>query len=257
MIRTEQFLSASKIFSRSTGKAKVVFFPGCSLSGYNPDYIFKVQNYLEEKFGECGIITACCSKPLKLIGDVKTFHRRIESVKQELDTMNAEIVITACQNCYNILKKYDTERNVLSLWNIIQQKGLPKELKNKFSGMKAGVQYSCSSNSEIISSISEILRYLGVKIINKQVKIKCCGGIQLLTTGDLNLGHEFMIKRASEFHCKNIISYCASCRSAMCIDGKHRSIHILDLIFGNVETSNKKNSRLLNRYIITKKLKEI
>ena len=157
-----------------------------------------MQNYLEEKFGECGIITACCSKPLKLIGDVKTFHRRIESVKQELDTMNAEIVITACQNCYNILKKYDTERNVLSLWNIIQQKGLPKELKNKFSGMKAGVQYSCSSNSD-----------------------------------------------------------CASCRSAMCIDGKHRSIHILDLIFGNVEASNKKSSRLLNRYIITKKLKEI
>ena len=77
-----------------------------------------------------------------------------------------------------------------------------------------------------------------------------------MTTGDSRFGHECMRKRADESPCHMIISYCASCRSAMSIDGKHESVHILDLIFGNGEPSAKK-SNLINRFITARKLKEV
>lgn len=255
-IKADQFLASSGILKRSTGKAKTVFFPGCSLSGYNPDYVFAVRNYLRENLGECGIITACCAKPLKLMGEHKTFQSRIESVRRELDSMNAETVITACQNCCNILRKYDAGRNVLSLWPIMQKSGLPESLHDKFSGLEAGIQYSCTSTPEIISCIRKLLKYLGVNAKNfSGAKLKCCGGIQMLSTGDSRTGHECMRKRADKSPCSMIISYCASCRSAMSIDGKHKSIHILDLIFGSGKPSQKRPG-LLNRLITARRLKE-
>ena len=254
-IKADQFLAASGILRRSMGKAKTVFFPGCSLSGYNPDYVFTVRDYLREKLGECGIITACCAKPLKLMGEEMTFQRRIERVGRELDAMNAEKVITACQNCYNILRKYDAGRNILSLWPVMLKFGLPESLRDKFSGLEAGIQDSCTSTPEIVSSVREILKYLGVnaKEFSGQ-KQKCCGGKQTLITGDSRFGHECMRKRADEAPCRMIISYCASCRSAMSIDSRHESIHILDLIFGNGKPSAKKLN-LINRFITARKLK--
>ena len=160
VIRAEQFLSASRIFMTSTGKAKNVFFPGCSLTGYNPDYVFATRNYIQEKLGDCAIITACCSKPSRLIGNVKTFEHNIKTVINELDLMEAENVITACQNCYNTLKKYDKNRNVLSLWSLMSKMGISETLENKFSGFEAAIQDSCTSTEKIIFDVRKILEYL-------------------------------------------------------------------------------------------------
>ena len=255
-IRLNQFLSATKIFRRSSGKAETVFFPGCSLSGYNPDYVFAVRDYIIGHIGECGIITACCAKPLKLMGDAETFRKRIDSVNRELDAMNARTVITACQNCYRILKAHGGNRNILSVWPIINEHGLPERLRGKYSGLEAGIQDSCTTTPEIASSVRKILRYLGVTVREfSGAKLKCCGGSQAIASGSSSLGRRFMRERAAEAPCDVIVSYCASCRSAMSIDGTHKSIHILDLIFGNGEPSGGK-SNLRNRLITAGKLKE-
>lgn len=251
-IRTEQFLSA--ILMRSTGKSKFIFFPGCSLSGYSPEYVFAVRTYLRGIFGYCGIITACCAKPLKLIGDAATFQSRIVSVRHELDVLEVKTVITACQSCYKILKEHDSERSILSLWSVLAER-MPDNLQGKFSSLEACVQDSCTSTPEIISSVRKILAYLGVKVKEFPGSLKCCGGAQLIASGDLKLGRELMRKRAHQAPTSTIINYCASCRSAMSIDGKHKSIHLLDLIFGNGEES-KSKSKLLNRFITAKFLKE-
>lgn len=254
-IRAEQYLSATKFFRRSTGKSKIIFFPGCSLSGYNPEYVFAVRDYLTEILGECGIFTACCAKPLKLIGDAKAFRHRIESVRHELNLMGTKTIITACQGCCKVLRTYDTEHNILSLWPLMQS-NIPERLRGKFSGLEACVQDSCTSTPEIVSSIRKISAYLGIKIKEfPGVKLRCCGGAQLLASGDAKRGREIMCERANQAPSSTIISYCASCRSAMQIDGKHKSIHILDLIFGDGEASGK-GSSLFNRFITARNLKE-
>ena len=255
-IRADQFLSASKTLSRSTGKAEIVFFPGCSLSGYNPDYVFDVRDYLTKHEGSCGIITACCAKPLKLMGDDETFRKRIEEVNSALDEMEATTVITACQNCYNVLRDYGRGRNILSLWPVMMKHGLPETLRGKYSGLDVCVQDSCTSTPEIMSSVREILRCLGVNAREfPGTNPKCCGGIQAITSGNPSTGREVAMKRAAESPCEVILSYCASCCSFMSNGENHKSIHILDLIFGNGEISSAK-SNLVNRFITAKRLKE-
>ena len=256
-IRADQLLAASVILKRSPREAKNIFFPGCSLMGYNPGYVFAAKRYLEASGYDCGIVSGCCAKPLKLIGSHKTFQRRIDDLRRHFDAMNADTVITACQSCYHILKQYDTDRNILSLWPLMAKLGLSETLRDKFLGLEASIQDSCTSTPEIFSSVREILKYLGVSVREfPGSRLKCCGGLQTLTSGDRRLGHECMIKRAAEAPCSTIISYCASCRSAMSLDGQHKSIHILDLIFGDGETS-KPGSNLLNRLITAKMLKEM
>lgn len=236
--------------------ADTVFFPGCSLTGYNPSYVFNVRDYLRGNIGDCGIITACCAKPLKLMGDTETFLRRIASVNHELDVMNAKTVATACQNCYRILKAYSEGRNILSIWPIIMEHGLPERLRGKYSGFEAAVQDSCTSTLEIAASVREILHYLGVTVREfSDAKMKCCGGSRAIIAGSSSFGHQCMRERANEAPCNVIVSYCASCRSAMGIDGIHRSIHILDLIFGNGEVSEWKHN-LRNRLFMAGRLKE-
>lgn len=251
-IKADMFLAASSILRQSSGKSEIVFFPGCSLMGYNPEYVFAVRDYLIGNLDSCGIITACCAKPLKLMGESELFMKRLDSVRRKLDAMHARTVITACQTCNNILRQYDTGRKILSLWPLIEKHGLPERLRDKFSGLDASVQDSCTSLPEISSSVRKILGFLGVNVIEFQMK-KCCGGVQTLTTCDSRYGNKCKIERANESPCENIISYCASCRSAMSLGG-HNSIHILDLIFGEGELS-AKNSNLYNRFITARRVK--
>ena len=251
-MKADMFLAASSILRQSSGKSETVFFPGCSLMGYNPEYVFAVRDYLIGNLGSCGIFTACCAKPLKLMGESKLFTKRIDSVRRKLDAMNARTVITACQTCNNLLRQYDTGREILSLWPLIQSHGLPERLRGKFSGLDASIQDSCTSLPEVSESVRKILAFLGVNVIEFPLK-KCCGGVQTLTTCDSRYGRKCKIERANESPCDIIISYCASCRSAMSLGG-HDSIHILDLIFGEGEPS-AKHSNLYNRYITARRVK--
>lgn len=251
-MKADMFLAASSILRQSSGKSEIVFFPGCSLMGYNPEYVFAVRDYIIGNLDSCGVITACCAKPLKLMGESKLFTKRIDSVRRKLDALNARTIITACQTCNNILRQYDKDREILSLWPLIDKHGLPERLHGKFSGLDASIQDSCTSTPEIVSSVRKILDFLGVDVIEFPLN-KCCGGIQTLTTCDYHYGKKCKIERANESPCENIISYCAACRSAMSLGG-HNSIHILDLIFGDGDSS-AKNSNLYNRYITARRIK--
>ena len=58
-----------------------------------------------------------------------------------------------------------------------------------------------------------------------------CFYIARILGRDVGLGYEAMKKRAAESPCGTVVSYCASCRSAMRTGGRE-SLHLLDLVFG-------------------------
>ncbi|MBQ9565932.1 MAG: (Fe-S)-binding protein [Synergistaceae bacterium] len=251
-LRVDQWLAASPLLRRSSGRAKTVFFPGCSLAGYNPSYVFAARDFIRGHEGECGVFMACCAKPLKLIGERTLFQRRIDLLRRRLDDMGAETVVTACQNCFKILRTHDKGRNVVSLWPLMLERGLPAGREGRFSGMEASLQDSCAMGAypKIGAAARDLLKRLGVTVREMEFsgsRAKCCGGITMITTGDARIGREAMRTRAAESPCSTILSYCASCRSAMSVDGSHISLHLLDLIFGNGEPS-RKGSNLLNRW---------
>lgn len=244
-IRLDQYLAASPLLrssfrNRNRNSVKTVFFPGCSLAAYSPDYVLKIRDFISGKFGECEVFMACCAKPLKLMGIEHVFNKRIDAIRRGLDAINAETVITACQNCFKILRKYDTGRNIISLWPLVYEVGLPDGCEGRYSGMRASIQDSCAMNDfpEVAEAVRKILKRLGVTVHEMKVsgcKAKCCGGIAMLKTGDVKLGRDCMMRRADESPCEIIVSYCASCRSAMAVNNAHKSLHLADLIWGSGE----------------------
>ena len=58
-----------------------------------------------------------------------------------------------------------------------------------------------------------------------------CFYIARILGRDVRLGYEAMKKRAAESPCGTVVSYCASCRSAMRAGGRE-SLHLLDLVLG-------------------------
>ena len=262
VLRVDQWLAASPLLLRQGGKAddgkrthscasRTVFFPGCSLAAYSPDYVLTVRDFIRERRGDCEVLMACCAKPLRLMGKKSIFQRRMDRVRRKLDNMGAETVITACQNCFKVLREQDGGRRILSLWPLLLRLGLPDGLAEKYEGLEVSIQDSCVTRDmpEIAASVRELLKRLGVTVREmacSSARAKCCGGITTITTGDAKLGREAMRKRAAESPCSTILSYCASCRSAMGIDGEHRSLHLLDLIFGDGEPL--KGGGLLNRW---------
>ena len=76
-MRFHQRLAFSSLFCRvvgadgtvgaKRGRAKRVFFPGCSLSAYSPGHVLAAWQYLRERMEGVGALLKCCGKPLKLM----------------------------------------------------------------------------------------------------------------------------------------------------------------------------------------------
>ena len=254
-IRAGQWLAATPILRRFDGRSKVAFFPGCSLAAYSPAHVTAVRDFLRGRYGECGTLMACCAKPLKLM-KAAAFLRRLDGVRRALDSMGAETVVTACQNCFKILKEHDSERQVLSLWPIMLE-ALPEDRLGRFAGLEVSVQDSCAMGAfpEVAASVRDILRRLGATVREMErcgPEARCCGGVPMIVSGDVAYGREWMRARAAESPCPTVVSYCASCRSAMGVDGRHTSLHLLDLIFGDGKPQ--RGGGLFNRWRVARLL---
>ena len=222
-MRFHQRLAFSPLFCRAVGadgtvgtkrgRARRVFFPGCSLSAYAPEHVLAAWQYLCERMEGVGALLKCCGKPLKLMAMTGEFRRRFDAVRRDLDLMGAEEMIVACQNCYTIFRHFDEGRRVRSFWTILAEMGLPEGSRG---------------------SVRTVLGELGATVREMDCardRARCCGCAPMIATGDVKLGYEAMKKRAAESPCGTIVSYCASCRSAMRTSGRE-SLHLLDLVFG-------------------------
>ena len=58
----------------ATGKARRVFFPGCSLSGHSPHLVKAAYAYLRERLPDTGIVLNCCGAPSQLLGERKVLE---------------------------------------------------------------------------------------------------------------------------------------------------------------------------------------
>ena len=243
-MRFHQRLAFSPFFCRAVGedgsgegRARRAFFPGCSLSAYAPNHVLSAWQYLRERMEGVGALLKCCGKPLKLMALTGEFRERFDTVRRDLDRMGTEEVIVACQNCYVIFRQFDPGRRVRSLWTILGECGLPEGRRGSAQGLEAAIQDSCTTRDvpEIYESTRAILGELGVSIREMEHardRARCCGCAPMIAAGDVALGREAMRKRAAESPCETVVSYCASCRSALRTGGRE-SLHLLDLIFGS------------------------
>lgn len=243
-IDAHQFLGYSKVFNTSVPapkgkKTKYVFFPGCSLPSYNPEAVGKALDHLQETLGgEVGSLLKCCGKPTKALGQKDKFNERFKSVQDELDRLEAEVVIVACQSCMGIFSS-SAKQEVVSLWSLLPEIGLPKEQygKGADSDIVFNIHDSCSTRDrkDLHDGIRWIVNELGYKVEeleNSREKTRCCGFGGMVVPANPDVADRVMKRRANETTTGHMISYCAACRQSM-ESGGADSLHVLDLAFGD------------------------
>lgn len=239
-IKTHQSLSFSKLVTTSDLKegTKKVFIPGCSLVGHNADMVSKTMDYLNENVENIDILIRCCGKPSRDIGNVEGFENNMKNLNELIKTKNIEEIIVACENCYMTFKENLEGVKVISLWNLISEKGVPENIKGVYKGKEPYALHDpcpIKNEHEIHSSVRDILNQIGLNFeefkFNKS-RTRCCGsgGMVGVTNKDLYL--EQKERRANETDLKNIVSYCQSCVNTLKLSGKN-TLHILDFLFND------------------------
>lgn len=233
--------SFSKLFSTTkkftTGEyTHMAFMPGCALSSYSPRLVHDVFHYLQSKCSGMGIIQQCCGTPTRVMGDMKQFKLYHSQLEADLEKMGATTVVTACENCFMSLKNYAPHINIVSLYSLLAQIGLPEEAKERHKNVpKMALHDPCPTRYEraIQADVRTLLEQIGLpyeEFIYNRERTLCCGSGGMLELTHPSLAREQMKIRAHQTKCESIVSYCQSCAESMSKGGKN-GVHLLDLIF--------------------------
>lgn len=222
---------------------KRVFVPGCSLPSYHPEIVQKTLAYLQEKLPGTGAILKCCGKPTKALGQIDKFKTRYGQFQADVDRLNAEEIIVACQSCYKTMTIYSKAQKVISLWELIPLIGLPDGAKGK--GKNSDIVFvihdSCPTREEtgIHDGIRWILDELGYRYQeppHTRENTQCCGFGGMVVPANPSLAQRVMDRRTAEMQSDYVVAYCAACRESM-VKANKKAVHILELIFDNVKMS--------------------
>lgn len=236
-VKSHQKISFSNLTKNKIKNTKKVFIPGCSLSSYNNKIIKNTLDYLKKTEGETiELLIRCCGKPSKDIGDIDRYKDNLNNINKELKDNNIEEVIVACANCYNTFKYGLKDVKVSSLWNILWNRGLDDNLKDRYKDFKSVALHDpCPMKKEknIQDDVRSLLNFIGLNVIEfkeNRENAACCGagGMVLVTNNKLFLKQSK--ERANEVECDTIVSYCASCVNNLKTDNKN-TLHILDFLF--------------------------
>lgn len=235
-------------------KSRYMFFPGCQLSASSPEYVEKIYDYLTGSTDDgVGVMLGCCGAPAEWAGREEIFNKTINNLKEKWNAMGKPIFILACSSCCNIFERYASEIDFISLWEFMNEHGIPDNNKADTKRPFA-IHDACTTryNKNLQNSVRNIIKSLGYEIEElkySKEKTKCCGygGLAYLANKEQT---DQAIKERTQESSSDYIAYCSMCRDLFASQDK-RTLHLLDLIFGDNldELSQKKGPRLWERRI--------
>lgn len=253
-----KFFTAKTKFSNGEF-SRMAFMPGCALSSYSPKLVIKIYKHLQNILPGINIVQQCCGQPTRIVGDIKRFDELYGKLQNDINTMKADTIITACENCYMSLKEYSPNLKVISLYEALAKYGIPKDKEDAYKNFECVALHDpCPTRHEnsLHVSVRELLHRIGLEFEEfkkNRKKTECCGSGGMLELTNPKLALEQMHSRVNQTKCDTIISYCQSCAESMTKGGKN-GVHILDFLFDDIEKTSfiqKQNGTLqkwFNRY---------
>jgi hypothetical protein len=132
-----------------------------------------------------------------------------------------------------MFKENLSDTQILSLWNVLEQIGLP-EGERRLASAPLAVHDPCTTRPEpeIQEAVRRLLARLKMPVEELRLsrsKTECCGFGGLMQNANFGLAREVVARRAKE-STLDYVTYCAMCRDNLASAGK-RTMHLLDLIF--------------------------
>ncbi len=212
-----------------------VFFPGCQLSASHPEYVEAIYDVLQGQLsGGVGLALGCCGAPADWAGRADLFAESLDAFRAQHEAMGSPALVLACSSCYQVFKTHLPDAELVSLWDVFDQYGLPESAYPAVGGT-ISIHDPCTTRHEphMHDSVRRIVTRLGYEIEElplSREKTTCCsyGGQMWLTNRDLA---QATVRRRIAESAADYVTYCAVCRDFFAAQGK-RTLHLLDLIFG-------------------------
>ncbi len=211
-----------------------VFFPGCQLSASAPEQVEQVYAYLREKLSGVGLLLRCCGAPADWAGRSDLVQDNLAELSAQIAAMGHPRVILACSSCYQIFKTRLPDVEIVSLWELFEQLGLPQGAPQGKDRVVA-IHDPCTTRyeSHIQDSVRSLVGRLGYRVEElplSREKTTCCsyGGVMWLANPELA---QEVVERRISASPADYLTYCAMCRDFFANHGK-RTLHLLDLVFG-------------------------
>jgi len=216
-----------------------LYFPSCQLCATSPGEVLSSYRYLRERLsGGVGIMLGCCGAPAMWAGRNDLFSESIGALRGRWQQMGNPRVITACSTCKSLFNQHLPELEVVSLWMVLEDIGLPLD-SCAASGTTLAVADPCITrhDRETQGSVRSIVRSLGVGIAKLPLsgeKPECCGYGGLMYNANPGLALDVIARRISSETAMvreyDYLAYCAMCRDNLAAGGKRVS-HLIELLF--------------------------
>ncbi len=217
----------------ATGKARQVFFPGCSLPGYFPHLVKAAYGYLRERLQDTGVILNCCGAPSLMLGEQEVQEQVAARVALEFEKLGGQELIAACTHCLHTLNRFQPQIKTRSLYEVMLEHGLPASARDG-AGSVFQVHDPCGARHMPVvqDAVRDLVAAGGHRLEempHNRERTICCGAGGLVPAVDNALAQKMTAFRLSEAT-RDLVIYCASCRAKFHRAG-HASLHLLELLF--------------------------
>ncbi|MBK8021117.1 MAG: FAD-dependent oxidoreductase [Chloroflexi bacterium] len=218
-----------------TSASDYVLFPGCQLCASSPQHVEAVYAHFRDRLAQAdvGLMLGCCGAPAKWAGDSALFERTTAHWREALKQMGDPTVILPCPSCYQTFKTTLPDVQIVSLWEALEQVGLPEGVQPV--AQRVAIHDPCSARRErpMQDSARRLAERLGCTIEElplSREKTVCCsyGGHMWLANPEIA---KKTVKRRIDESTADYLTYCAMCRDFFANQGK-RALHLLDLVYG-------------------------
>ncbi len=219
-----------------TATSAYVFFPGCQLAGSSPGQVTAVYDYLQTNLsGGVGLLLGCCGAPADWAGRNDLRDDALAQFQDSYEALGQPKVVLACSSCFQVFKAHLPEADLVSLWTVLAEKGLPETAVTDAEAAIA-IHDPCTTRGEtaVQNSVRHLVGQLGYdvdELSRSRETTTCCGFGGLMVYANRDLAKKVVARRIAESPA-DYVTYCAVCRDYFAAQGKPTR-HLLDLIFGS------------------------
>jgi NADPH-dependent glutamate synthase beta subunit-like oxidoreductase len=219
-----------------TDASDAVFFPGCQLAASDPDHLERIYAHLRARSSPAtGLLLYCCGAPADWAGQADVFDDTLAGLRGHLESLGSPRVILACPTCETVFSARLPEVETVSLWEVLDEVGLPDGAAGSGGGRRVAVHDACTARYQtgVQRAVRSVVHACGYEIEELEMsreRTECCGFGGLMMYANPEMGDVVAGRRVTEAEA-DFIAYCAMCRDRFAGKGK-RTLHVLDLLFG-------------------------
>ncbi|MBM9614392.1 4Fe-4S dicluster domain-containing protein [Desulfobulbus rhabdoformis] len=220
-----------------TTRSSYVFYPGCQLSGSNPEAVKQTYAFLRDTLGGgVGLLLGCCGIPAHWAGRDQLFAETMEAFTKDVERLGNPTVITACTSCLSVFKEFVPNMNTVSLWNILDKVDLPTQTTKPARALTLHDPCTTREQSELRASVRSLCEKLKIEVVEHDFTgetTDCCGYGGLMQYANRKLGEKAVARKAERSELDGL-AYCAMCRDNLAAHGRPVA-HLLDYLFATTE----------------------